>query len=267
MTKSKIILKSAISILIVLFVFTKSFSITENIDTTLEANFEFDNACIFQLVQFTDLSSGNIDSWNWNFDNGVGFSNEQFPEFSFSGSGTFTVELIVSNQFCADTLLRIVEISNSAPTFRDTVVCNNEEVKFNGITYSEFVGSTTVFNRIDTFISSQGCDSISILRMTVNPCDCYLTFPNVFTPNGDEINDTYQPVIVCDEEIVDYWMIIYDRWGETVFETFNPRDSWDGKINGRPMPMDVFVVWVRYEIANEEERNYLTEVKDVTLIR
>ena len=241
-------------------------NVTSN-DSLVIADFTFENACVFQSVVFTDLSQGNVETWDWNFDNGAGTSNEQDPEYTFSGDGTFQVRLIVSNFCGADTISKFITIQSNVPTFQDTTVCNNEPVIFNGITYQEFVPSQEVFNIIDTFISSQGCDSVSLLRMTVNPCGCELTFPNAFTPDGDGVNDTFQPYVVCDLPIKNYRMTIYDRWGETVYETFEYQDYWDGTINGFPMPTDVFIFLVQYEIVDGNENNQVNEIKDVTLIR
>lgn len=233
----------------------------------VEANFTFENACLFQTVIFTDLSVGNITSWNWDFDNGAGSSDEQDAEFNFSGFGVFIVQLIISNDCESDTMIQEVTIYNGAPFFQDTTVCNNEPVEVNGKIYSESVLSTQVFNYIDTLISSQGCDSITVFRLTVNPCGCELRFPNAFTPDGDGLNDTFQPVVFCDQIIADYRMVIYDRWGETVYDTYEYNKSWDGTINGYPMPTDVFVYSVQYEIVDGNNRQFYHETKDFTLIR
>lgn len=236
-------------------------------DSLLVADFMFENACVSEAVLFTDLSQGNIETWQWNFDNGSGSSNEQDPEYVFLGFGTFKVSLIVGNNCGSDTLTKFITIQSEIPTLQDTSVCNNEPVTFNGITYQEFVPSQTVFNYIDTLVSSQGCDSFSLLRLTVNPCGCELTFPNAFTPDNDGVNDTFQPYVVCDLDIKNYRMIIYDRWGETVYETYEYQDFWDGSINGFPMSMDVFVYLVEYEIVDGTQISQFKEVKDVTLIR
>ncbi|MCB9454885.1 MAG: PKD domain-containing protein [Anaerolineaceae bacterium] len=47
-------------------------------------------------VQFTDTSSGNITTWQWDFGDGSGFSNEQNPAYTFNTAGIFTVSLTVS---------------------------------------------------------------------------------------------------------------------------------------------------------------------------
>jgi len=59
--------------------------------------------------------------------------------------------------------------------------------------------------------------------------DCtYYELPNVFTPNGDNIHDLFQPFFpYYFVEKVD--MKIYDRWGLLMFETDDPDINWDGR--------------------------------------
>jgi gliding motility-associated-like protein len=56
-------------------------------------------------------------------------------------------------------------------------------------------------------------------------------FPNVFTPNGDGINDVFRPFRT--EGINDFLIIIYDRWGMEQFRSENTNTHWDGTVNGR----------------------------------
>ena len=57
--------------------------------------------------------------------------------------------------------------------------------------------------------------------------------PNTFTPNGDGLNDTFG---VTGEAIKDFSLIIYNRWGQKVFETDNANQRWDGTYNGINAP-------------------------------
>jgi gliding motility-associated-like protein len=63
--------------------------------------------------------------------------------------------------------------------------------------------------------------------------DCYkaIAYPNAFTPNGDGVNDTYNPVIGM--PLTMYQFTIYNRWGEIVFKTTDPHSGWDGFVNGK----------------------------------
>ncbi|CAN5751530.1 hypothetical protein BH10BAC2_BH10BAC2_07050 [soil metagenome] len=63
------------------------------------------NACASQEVSFTDLSTGNVDTWVWSF--GDGFTgNAQNPVYHYMDTGYFDVKLIVSSSGCADTILK-----------------------------------------------------------------------------------------------------------------------------------------------------------------
>jgi gliding motility-associated-like protein len=56
----------------------------------------------------------------------------------------------------------------------------------------------------------------------------YFNVPNAFTPNGDGLNDIFRPVATSDL-IRQFSMVIYNRWGQLVFETTHPAEGWDGK--------------------------------------
>ena len=63
----------------------------------------------------------------------------------------------------------------------------------------------------------------------VDECFAY-SIPNVFSPDGDGINDILRPIEIQDVERID--IKIYNRWGQLVFETTDPMINWDGKHKG-----------------------------------
>jgi len=68
-----------------------------------------------------------------------------------------------------------------------------------------------------------GCKSSDI--MTIEFADCTVQVPNVFTPNGDGLNDGW--IIVIDQPLF-YDLVIYNRWGRLVFESKDFTQVWDG---------------------------------------
>ena len=63
--------------------------------------------------------------------------------------------------------------------------------------------------------------------------------PNAFTPNGDGINDVWQPWgNVIDLETFD--LEIYDRWGKVMLVTNDPAEGWDGTVGGSEAPLGVY---------------------------
>jgi gliding motility-associated-like protein len=87
--------------------------------------------------------------------------------------------------------------------------------------------------------------------------------PNAFSPNGDNINNTFGPLFFGAETTVVSFKI-FNRWGEKVFDGSAGKPSWDGKVDGKEAPSDVFAyqIIVRYTNGQEEERK-----GQVTLLR
>lgn len=117
------------------------------------------------------------------------------------------------------------------------------------------------------FVTRKGVNSICEIALTKsipvgNRADA---FANAFTPNGDGVNDTYKPLFLC--PVVTTSFKIYTRWGEKVFETQDPNEAWDGKINGLDAPSDVYVWQVEYEAERDGVRQKLMEKGDVALLR
>src|SRR5690606_20587026 len=64
----------------------------------------------------------------------------------------------------------------------------------------------------------------------------YIFVPRAFSPNGDGTNDI---LYVRGESIDEVEFIVYDRWGEKMFETDNLERGWDGTVQGQALPADV----------------------------
>ena len=75
--------------------------------------------------------------------------------------------------------------------------------------------------------------------------------PQAFTPNGDDLNAEYLPIIsfVRPDK---YEFLIFDRWGNKLFETNDRLKGWDGKIKGRNAQMGTYVYLLRYLRSNDE---------------
>ena len=77
------------------------------------------------------------------------------------------------------------------------------------------------------------------LCFDVDECKTY-SLPNVFTPNGDGINDTWLPFPYTNVQKID--LVVHDRWGRRVFKTEDPDIKWDGTDanSHRPLPEGVY---------------------------
>ena len=70
-----------------------------------------------------------------------------------------------------------------------------------------------------------------------------ITVPNLFTPDGDNVNDLFRPVLSFTP--VSYHFIVSDRNGGSLFETRDHMESWDGISGGRAMPPGVYLWFLR----------------------
>lgn len=136
---------------------------------------------------------------------------------------------------------------------------------WNGITYTEEGTYTQYFN------NRFGCDSTVILTLTLDGIEPDTTtieetdpnvlyLPNAFTPNNDGKNPVFLPVFSYSDEIEEYRMEIYNRWGGLVFRTEEKTYGWDGA----KAPEGVYAVVVHYKSRGEKPK---TVQGSVTIIR
>lgn len=108
-----------------------------------------------------------------------------------------------------------------------------------------------------------GCADTAV-RM-VNVDDVFLVHvPTAFSPDGDGRNDILE-VIGNDIAEADFHFMIFDRWGELIFETKDRYQGWDGKYKGKTVKNGVYV-WMlraqsRYTGANYDLRGHITVVR------
>lgn len=94
--------------------------------------------------------------------------------------------------------------------------------------------------------STSGCSYVDSIQVTV--MTSLLDIPNVFTPNGDGLNDEFR---VAYRSIVDYHIYIVNRWGRKVYESNDPAIGWNGKINGKDAPQGTYYYVIRATGASE----------------
>ncbi len=76
-----------------------------------------------------------------------------------------------------------------------------------------------------------GCTDTATVNIEVQDAVIYYV-PNSFTPDDDEYNPVFKPVFTSGFDPYDYKMLIYNRWGEIVFETHDTEFGWDGTYLG-----------------------------------
>jgi gliding motility-associated-like protein len=107
-------------------------------------------------------------------------------------------------------------------TLNSDTISTNQNVR---ITWTD-----TGFYILRVYYANECNTPSKIYRVRVKKCpESAIFFPNAFTPDGDGLNDSWSPIPFKITEI--RWMI-YNRWGEKVYETAKLGDKWDGKHKG-----------------------------------
>jgi len=87
--------------------------------------------------------------------------------------------------------------------------------------------------------------------------------PNSFTPNGDNLNDVFKPVIIGAKE---YTFRVFDRWGNLIFATANDKEGWNGKIERSELDAPTGVYSYTIDILNVL-KNFESKTGRITLNR
>lgn len=104
-----------------------------------------------------------------------------------------------------------------------------------------------------TVTSSNGCvDAASLVIVVKDNKIIYV--PNSFTPDGDEFNNVFAPVITAGYDLQNYSFTIYDRWGETLFESHDAAKGWDGTYQGKLVQAGIYTWTIR--IKNLDDDRY-----------
>lgn len=130
-----------------------------------------------------------------------------------------------------------------------------------------FFPNTTTANYLVTLIvfTENGCSDTT--NRVVSLTETQLLYvPNTFTPDGNEYNQTWYPVITADFDPYEYSCFIFDRWGELIWENHNHLVGWDGKrMNGNSIQEGVYTWKILIKSPYRDERKAFTG--HVTLIR
>ena len=236
-------------------------------------------------VNFNDNSTPIITNWLWNFGDVSSaqnnFSAIQNPTHQFINPGTYSISLTVtSSDGCVNSktnqnMIQVYPNPVAQFTFDpQQATITNPEIQFQDhSTYSSYwswnFGDSISINDNTSSIqnpyhdyTNPGTYDITLIVTTSHGCMDSVTHhviispeftfyaPNAFTPDGDGLNDYFFPKGEG-WDFNNYQLFIYDRWGEQIFSTNDPKKYWDGRANGGS------------EIAQEGVYVWVVTVKDI----
>ena len=212
--------------------------------------------CVPSTIDFTDLSTvstGSINEWLWDFE--IETNTSSTPSIYYDQADIYDVTLtLLSEEGCTEQLIisDYIQINpNPSAHFDYTYTVENGcqvRLKFTNNSSGEdyyhwsFSHGEESYSENPEYIFEYN-QNYEILLEVENEFGCIdeiskemeiprlkpIYVPNVFTPDNDQINDTFHPISECIEDIT---FSIFDRWGKLLFVSEDITNGWDGRFNG-----------------------------------
>jgi gliding motility-associated-like protein len=101
---------------------------------------------------------------------------------------------------------------------------------------------------------SHDCSIEGDATITKDWRDCAVFIPNAFSPNGDGVNDFFR--VVAHDDLTQYSLTVYSRWGQLIFESHDPERGWDGGLKGSVLPSGTYLYIVTYTDSKKQARKH-----------
>jgi len=233
--------------------------------------------CFPFTVNFTN-NTQNADAYQWEFGDGNTATSAN-PSHTYNNAGVYTVKLVATMQGkCAESITKTNLITVKEPPHAAFTVnpAENKPLELHEASFSFVNGSNgattykwdfgdnttgTVANATHQYqlpgnytvtlhaINELGCEDTAVRQFMMVIPDKVLVIPNVFSPNGDGINDTWE--IAGLRGATNCSVQIFNRWGQQVYNSHEYNVPWDGTWKGKPLPVGTF-----YYIIKTVTRNY-----------
>jgi gliding motility-associated-like protein len=225
---------------------------------------ESKSACVGDTVIIYSSATGTYPplKYTWTYPDGHTTDVDPFFEGVTQDEAGDYILLVTDSLGCTDQkAIRLVVSENPVAEFHgtDTLTVSPGYILEAGYDLAYYLwntGETTESIEIDStgwywvsMESHMGCtgtDSVFVVVSESIKKDCFF-IPNAFTPNNDGLNDTFKVVSFC-TDVTSFRMMIFNRWGEELYETSDMEKGWDGTKNGSPVPGDVYVYKITYKI-------------------
>ena len=107
-----------------------------------------------------------------------------------------------------------------------------------------------------TVTTAEGCSDSITLEIEIVP-DVILYVPNAFTPDDDEHNQTWG-INIDGIDFENFQLVVYNRWGELIWESRDAKESWDGTYNGRIVPIGTYIWKISFKEKDNDGKRFFT---------
>ncbi|MCU0370871.1 MAG: gliding motility-associated C-terminal domain-containing protein [Bacteroidales bacterium] len=240
-------------------------------------HFDVENVCYKDETVFILQNNSNIDTYSWQFvDPGnPGTSSAAQPTHEFSGPGSYDVQIteyfggIAYGPYTETVLvneLPAVDIGDTVYMYPGSPILLDA-----GEGWESYEWSTTENTQIIR-VDKPGTYSVTVQneRCCFNSDSTLVIYfdvmvPNAFRPGGT--NDIFRAYASSLEAINNFTMYIYNRWGQQIFVSHDINEGWDGTIDGKDAPGDVYVWLINYDVEREGKAEKIAYKGNVLLLR
>lgn len=261
-----------------------------SVASNVRASFTTPATGCLQYNAVFDNTSDAGQTWLWDF--GDGTTSTAFePVHTYTMAGTYNVTLTANNPNTCNLTdvtapFTITVFDSPTPDFNFSPVpaLENTPATFTNLSSPDAVRFRWDFGDGDTLLTTSrapvehqynatGTFTVCLTAYNAIGCDSTICkdvsaiivplvdVPNAFTPQSGDLNSI---VFVRGFGIAKMQFIIWNRWGQKVFETNSVSQGWDGKLKGVVQPMDVYVYTLSIEFSDGTKA---TKKGDITLIR
>jgi gliding motility-associated-like protein len=253
------------------------------------------SGCIPLTVIYNNINPVN-NSFQWFLGNGASSNNQNTATTTYNSIGCYDVTLIATTpEGCIGQTTYPSMICTFANPVADFTVnppllslletiTNIVNASTGAITYlwnfGDATGTSVLTSPEHTFptdfaanyqitliaYSIEGCSDTAKVNIEIQDALIYY-IPNTFTPDQDEYNPIFKPIFTSGFDPNDYKMLIYNRWGEVIFESQDVNIGWDGTYNGTHgiVEDDTYTWKIEFKTISSDERKLL--VGSVNLLR
>ncbi len=231
-------------------------------------------------------------SYTWSA-NGLNIGTGANLNSTFTNAGCYDITLTASNGLCSASssttgLICVENTPNAAFTASTSVISNsNQPINF----YNSSVDATDYFwdfgngntsnqeNPSIIYTNPQGNYLVTLVASSPNGCSDEVTMvinyneetifyvPNSFTPDEDEFNQAWGPVFTSGFDPYNFELLVFNRWGELIWESHDATARWDGTYGYRAQqcPDGVYTWKIAYKTQQTDNKTIVTG--SVNLVR
>lgn len=245
------------------------------------------SGCDEFTTQFNDNSTvagGTIVNWLWDFGNG-NFTFTQDPIHTYDSAGTYYPSLTVTTSYgcqMSDTMnFPVVVYPRPVAEFSaspNETSIYDPNIQFNDLSQGATMWDWDLGDNQTSIVQNPyhiypDTGTYIIIQIAMNQFGCTDTvehpihihgetttfIPNAFTPNENGLNDEFMPKLYG---VIEFKMLIFDRWGNEIFKTEDMKAGWNGRVRGlgEVVQQDVYIYKIFTKDLLHNDHSYIGTV-------